>query len=132
MIVRFHKYLWYRLYKFNLESWNDSLIALSQTTAGLCALIFGYLFTIAIWLSRLTGSSLLLRYSMFPKWALLILPAAIVITVLAFWIPGGRYKKIIDEFDALQESAAVKIRRAIYLWLYVFLWIFLFFSGIFL
>lgn len=129
MIIRMHKYLWYRLYKFNLASWKDPLPALSQATAAISALIFWYVLTILGWVSSLTSMPIDLDYALRPRWELLLLPASIVAIILLIWVPKGRYKKIIEEFDALQETSAQRISRALLLYLYIAIWIALFIVG---
>lgn len=126
MLLRFHKYIWYRMYRFDLLGWGDPVISASQAMAAVCGLIITYAATILLWIQVLTGIPVLDDVTLWPKSVLIAIPVVLIILVLIIWAPGGRYKKIIEEFDNLHETTRQKVMRAIFLCLYAAIWILLF------
>ena len=112
-MIQLYKYIWYRLYLHNRRYWSEAGPAMTQSLAGVCALIITNVMTVVIWVQILTGSQSILYVASMPKSSLAIfslLPAAVF---LLYWVPKHKYKEIIYEFDEIM-SRGTKTQKLLY------------------
>ena len=78
--------------------------AASQAVAGVCVNLTLNAFTILIGIQVFTSINVIAFLAALPKIEITLISIAPVVAVLAYWVPGSRYKKVIDEFERLDRE----------------------------
>jgi hypothetical protein len=114
--MRAYKYLYYRIYSWNLRKWGES--DLPQFSALFFVLIFVFLNLMCIptAIDLFTGGHLI-KDSSTNKFLLGVIGFAIALFSYYVLVHSENYKKIALEFVA--ESARQKTARLIFIWLYL-------------
>jgi len=120
-MIKIYKYLYYRLYTWNLKSWGEN--ELPQFNA-----LFGVSFMMLLNIGILAALVELLGFNVFvddtPKKEIIVL-GTIVLILNYFWLVHKRnYKRIENEYK--NEPKKKRLKNTILLWLY-FLFSFLIF-----
>ena len=111
--MKLYKYLYYRLYAWNLKTWGLQDIPQWNALLGVSAMIFLNLFTIAGVLDIL-GTNIIDNLSKNE----IIVIINIILVINYFWlVHNGRYKRIAEKYK--DEPKNKRLRNAILLWLYV-------------
>jgi hypothetical protein len=113
-MMKLYRYLYYRLYLWNLKKWGES--DLPQFNA-----LFGVSFMMYLNIGIIAGIIDMLGLDIFiektPKKEIIIF-GFVILTINYFWlVHNGKYKQIAKEFK--NESKNKKTRNALLLWLYV-------------
>lgn len=115
-MLKFYRYLYYRLYSWNLKTWGKKDIP--QWNA-----LFGVSFMICLNLSIIAEILDLLGLNIFidetPKLEILIFSFSILIINYFWLVHNGKYIQIAKEYK--NESKSKRLHNALLLWLYVIL-----------
>ena len=115
-MMKFYKYLYYRLYTWNLKKWGER--DLPQFNA-----LFGVSFMIILNIGILVGILDLFGFNFIrdetPKVGIVIL-GFLILGLNYFWlVKNEKYKRITKEFE--MESKNKRLRNTLFLWLYLIL-----------
>jgi len=113
-MMRLYRYLYYRLYSWNLKTWGES--DLPQFNA-----LFGVSFMMFVNLGIIAGILDMIGFNIFfentPKKEIIITMLA-VLAINYFWlVHNGKYKQIAKGYK--NESKNKRLRNTLLLWLYV-------------
>ena len=110
---RFYRYVYYRLYSWNLITWGESDLPHVNALLGMAFLLFLHFFSIAVILEMI-GFIILQEDGV--SYVLIMGAISLVINYMAF-IPSQKYRTLLNEFE--RESAEDRRRNLWWAWLYV-------------
>jgi len=120
-MIEIYKYLYYRLYTWNLRSWGESELPQFNALFGVSFMVYMNVGIIAIVL-ELIGFKIFIDDT--PK-LLIVTLGTLILVVNYFWLVHNRkYKKIENKYK--NEPKERRLKKTILLWLY-FLFSFLIF-----
>jgi hypothetical protein len=116
MILRAYKYLYYRIYSWNLRAWGESDMPQYNSLFGVSFLAFLNILSVPTALDLVIGGNVI-NNSGVGK--LLIFGLLFVVLVISYFllVVNSRYKKIAQDFSS--ETTHQKRTRLIAIWLYI-------------
>ena len=114
-MLKLYKYLYYRLYAWNLRTWGESDMPQFNAMLGV-SFMMGLNFSVVLGIFDIMGFKTLAGDN--PKMGLVLMVTLIVVNY--FWLVSrGRYLQIAKEYKA--EPKKKRTKNAILLWIYVIL-----------
>ena len=116
-MIKFYKYLYYRLYTWNLKKWGESDFPQGNALLGVSFMMYINLGLLAVVL-QFFGIQIFFLEEV-PKKEIIILGLILLAINYFIFLYKGKYKKIVKMFD--NETEKQKSRNILFLWIYVFL-----------
>jgi hypothetical protein len=116
MIYKAIKYLYYRIYDWNLRAWGESDMPQYNAIIGVSFLIYLNIISLFIAIETLTGN----QYFLFLPNGEYYAAATCLLLLLVNYIllvRNGKYLKIAEEFK--KENPSQKRKGLVFVWLYV-------------
>lgn len=113
--MRFFKYLYYRLYTWNLKTWGENDGPQWNAAIGVS---FMMILNIGILAAIIDIIGIDIIKKKVPKIELIILTLSVFLINYFYLVHKGKYKKIASEFK--DESKSQRLRMTFVLWLYLF------------
>jgi len=114
-MMRLYKYLYYRLYTWNLKTWGENDLPQWNALFGVSFMMFLNLGLFAFFF-HFMGFNIFLRNEL-PKKELVIIMLSLFILNYFLFIHKGKYKAIKKEF--IKDSPQKRKMNTVLLWLYV-------------
>lgn len=115
--MRLYKYLYYRLYSWNLKTWGENDAPQWNALIGVSFMMLLNLSTIGIALQFFKLTDFFIRDEI-PKTELIFLMVGIGVFNFFQFIHHGKYEEISKEYE--KEEPRKKSHNTVYLWLYTF------------
>jgi len=112
--MRFYKYLYYRLYSWNLRKWSKNDMPQYNALFGVSFMINVNLIMVPLVMEKLL---IIDSLDFIPKLYLVITYLIIITVNYFFLVHNQKYQKIVAEFEG--ELASKKRRNTFLLWVYV-------------
>jgi len=116
MIYKAIKYLYYRIYDWNLRAWGESDLPQYNAIIGISFFIWLNLITVVIAIEALIKSEYLVSIPNSEYYAGAILLTLILMNCFLL-VRNGKYLTIAEEFK--KENPSQKRKRLILIWLYI-------------